>query len=160
MGIEQVGAIMGSRGRRINEIRQMSGAQIKVNEQTEDNCLRLIEIKPGNGPECAVENAVWLMNICINAFCDPKCSVAPFDKNASLEECVMSEVYGKPPGIEGEQNGAGDVNGSDIPQPQFDPYTGMPMNSGPVACLQSIQVRVKGGKQGSVTLLVDQFDHK
>ena len=125
--IEQVGAIMGSRGRRINEIRNMSGAQIKVNELEGDNCLRFIEIKPGNGPECAVENAVWLMNICINAFCDPKCSVAPFDKNASLEECVMSEVYGKPPGIQDEQNQANPSQ----QQAQFDPLTGMPMNSGP-----------------------------
>lgn len=124
--IEQVGAIMGSRGRRINEIRNMSGATIKVNELEGDGCLRLIEIKQNQGPECAVENAVWLMNICINAFCDPKCSVAPFDKNASLEECVMSEVYGKPPGIQGDQTQA-----SQPQQAQFDPLTGMPMNSGP-----------------------------
>ena len=32
----------------VNEIRNMSGAQIKVNELEGDNCLRLIEIKPCN----------------------------------------------------------------------------------------------------------------
>ena len=57
------------------------------------------------------------MNICINAFCDSKASLAPFDPMGSVQEAVASEKYGKPPGIDIEDDGDAEKENNDTAAP-------------------------------------------
>ena len=104
VNVEQIGSIFGSSGSRIKDIRQQSGVKIKVNEAEGNSCFRIIEID-GSDRNCpgpiGVECAIWLMDVCINAFCPEDCSFAYFGKEASLEETVMSGLYGEMPGMQG-----------------------------------------------------------
>ena len=96
--LEQVGTIMGARGARIKELRRMSGAEIGIQETEPPACMRTITLTRGQfSSEPSLQNAVWLLNICINAFCEPKASIVPFNNQCSLQDVVMSEMYGKPP---------------------------------------------------------------
>merc|ERR1711970_447540 len=89
----------------------MSGAFINIDDPAHDSTLREITVARGQGNEMSVDNAVWLMNIAINAFCDPSGSACPFPANASMQGVVMSGFYGKPPGMTaGGQNGLGMVS--------------------------------------------------
>merc|ERR1719510_2258003 len=83
--LEQIGSVMGVKGSRIKEVRRMSGAEILIEELQGDSCMRNIIIKPGEfSTEVSVENAAWLLNICVNAFCDPKASIVPFNTTCTL----------------------------------------------------------------------------
>merc|ERR1712184_227846 len=67
-----------------------------------DKIARVVRVGRGAGDETAIENALWLMNICINAFSDQQglqSSVAGFRANAGLELVVASGCYGDPPGM-------------------------------------------------------------
>jgi len=98
INVEQVGAIMGQKGSRIKELRRMSGAEIAIRELEGNNCMRMISLTQGQiSSEPSLRNAAWLLNVCINAFCDPKASLLPFNQHCSLQDVVMSEMYGKPP---------------------------------------------------------------
>lgn len=96
--IEQVGAIMGQKGRRINQIRAMCGTKITVQELDGDSCMRVINVAKGP-QECCTRNALWLMNISINAFCEGSASIRPFNPDCPIEQVVLSGVYGDPPGM-------------------------------------------------------------
>jgi len=110
VNLDQMGIIMGSRGCRIQEIRSMSGADIQVTDLDEDSCLRKVSIKPTEtGGETNVRNAIWLIEIVINAFCDAVSSAIPFPADATLQEVVMSGSYGQPPGLS---------NNGQVEQPQ------------------------------------------
>lgn len=93
---EQAGTIIGNGGHRINEIRSLSNAQIKIHEPEGNSCFRCVEISSRNGSPEPVQKAIWLMNVCINAFVDPVASVAPFDKSCSMEEVMASGKYPMP----------------------------------------------------------------
>ena len=75
---------MGHGGQRIKEIRRMAGAHIAIVDPSGDKCLREITVTQGTGSNCAIENAIWLMNICINAFVEPSASLCPFGVETSL----------------------------------------------------------------------------
>ena len=97
--IDQCGSIMGQSGVRIKEIRKISGAKIQINDLVGDSCLREITINRGMNGDIGVQNAIWLMNICVNAFTDPEASACPWATPTSLQEVVLSGLYGKPPGM-------------------------------------------------------------
>lgn len=97
---DRSGSIMGTAGARIKEIRKMSGAFINIDDPQPDSTLREITVNRGSGNEMAVQNAIWLMNIAINAFCDPAGSACPFPATTSMQQVVMSGLYGKPPGMD------------------------------------------------------------
>merc|ERR1711970_1270964 len=97
------GSIMGNQGSRIKEIRKMSGAFINIDDPAPDSCRREITIAKGHGSDMAVANALWLMNIAINAFCDPAGSACPFPGSATMQQVVMSGFYGQPPGMQQQQ---------------------------------------------------------
>jgi len=108
---DRSGSIMGNGGHRIKEIRNMSRAFVNIDDPAPDSTLREVTIARGQGNEMSVDNAVWLMNIAINAFCDPSGSACPFPATASMQEVVMSGFYGKPPGMTaGGQGGLGMVS--------------------------------------------------
>merc|ERR1711981_1020778 len=100
----QLQCIIGRDGMRLEELKTISGASIKYEVVAEDSCLTNIMVSKGNesGPSSIV-NAVWLMNICLNAFCPPAVSLAPFDPRRPLEEVVCSQRFGPPPGLAGGQ---------------------------------------------------------
>lgn len=119
--LEQVGTIMGTGGSRIKELRRMSGAEIGIQETDPPACMRVITLTRGQfSSEPSLRNACWLLNICINAFCEPKASVVPFNNQCSLQDVVMSEMYGKPP----DASGAGDAPAAMTPK-QEAPANGM-----------------------------------
>ena len=104
---DRSGSIMGNGGHRIKEIRKMSGAFINIDDPAHDSTLREITVARGQGNEMSVDNAVWLMNIAINAFCDPSGSACPFPMSTSMQDVVMSGHYGKPPGMQGQVQAQG-----------------------------------------------------
>ena len=96
----QLICIIGRDGKRLEELKNISSANIKYELVCEDSCLTNIMISQGvSGGSSSVRNAVWLMNICLNAFCPPNVSLAPFDPRRPLEEVVVSQRYGAPPGL-------------------------------------------------------------
>merc|ERR1711879_431885 len=98
--LEQVGMIMGDRGTRVKEIRRMSGANIIIEPQAGDNCMRNVKIQKSQySNDHSLQNAAWLMNICLNAFTEPMQSLIPFSNTTSLQDVVLSEKYGKPPAV-------------------------------------------------------------
>jgi len=100
---DQAACIIGGGGRRVNEIRKMSGADIKIRDNEGDSCMRFIEVF-GHEPQQAL-NAVWLMNIAINAFCEEAASLRPLHKDMPMETVATSGAYGNPPGLEMSQSG-------------------------------------------------------
>ena len=105
--LEQVGMIMGDRGARVKEIRRMSGANIVIEQLEGDACMRNLSIVTSQySNEHSLQNATWLINICLNAFTDPMQSLIPFSNTTSLQDVVLSEKYGKPPAVKtsGEAN--------------------------------------------------------
>jgi len=113
VNIDQCGCIMGNGGHRIKEIRKMSGALIRVTDPDYDHCLREINIAQGNASDCAVINAIWLINISINAFVEVNSSLCAWKSDTSLNEVVMSGSFGQPPGISQNQP---NVNNQGPPQ--------------------------------------------
>ena len=99
----QLQCIIGRDGKRLEELKSISSASIKYEPVCEDSCLIKITINQGNGGESSIVNAIWLMNICLNAFCPPNVSLAPFDPRRPLEEVVVSQRYGTPPGLGNQQ---------------------------------------------------------
>ena len=87
----------------MNEIRKMSGADIKIRDNEGDSCMRYIEVY-GQEPQQAA-NAVWLMNIAINAFCEEAASLRPLHKDMPMEAAATSGAYGNPPGLDISQSG-------------------------------------------------------
>ena len=116
--LEQVGMIMGDRGARVKEIRRMSGANIVIEQLEGDACMRNLSIVTSQySNEHSLQNATWLINICLNAFTEPQNSLIPFSNQTSLQDVVLSEKYGKPPAVEetGESNPSVKVeSGSDL----------------------------------------------
>ena len=56
-------------GRRLKEIKRLAGVVIDVKTSEEDECIQKIKVRQAeDGNDLSVENAVWLMNICINAY--------------------------------------------------------------------------------------------
>merc|ERR1712046_171310 len=113
--LEQVGMIMGDRGARVKEIRRMSGANIVIEQLEGDSCMRNLSIVTSQySNEHSLENATWLINICLNAFTDPQYSLIPFTNQTSLQDVVLSEKYGKPPAVKsGETNPQQQVQNSE-----------------------------------------------
>ena len=83
--------IRGHKDCRLEEIMTMSGCQILIKKVDKDQCYVPIIVKG----ECKqdVDNAVWLMNVCINAYCDPRASLVPAEATCSVQEVVMTEAY-------------------------------------------------------------------
>ena len=80
----------------------MTNADIQLLPTPEDSILRSVTIRQGGGDQTAVSNAIWLMEICINAFSDAAGlfgSVAAFKAGAGLETVIASGCYGDPPGL-------------------------------------------------------------
>jgi len=94
----QLTAIQGANGARLEEIKRMSQANIQTSKD-KDSCLTQIKVSEGAGGVISVKNAVWLIEICLNAYCKPDVSLAPFDPKRPLEEAVMSNRFGTPPGL-------------------------------------------------------------
>lgn len=137
--IDHCGTIMGQSGSRIKEIRRMSGANIKICDLVGDSCLREITINRGNAPngDVAIQNAIWLMNICLNAFTDVNASACPWAVPTTLQEVVLSELYGKPPGM---SMGAGSepiVPVTQPAQPSNIPMEPLPAAQPPIGYQQS-----------------------
>jgi len=101
---DQVGNIIGKGGRRINDIRDMSGCKINIKETEGDSCMRYIEVY-GNPQQSA--NAVWLINIAVNAFCDPASSLRSLNMDMPMEAVATSGAYGNPPSLQGQDNSFG-----------------------------------------------------
>ena len=98
--ISQYKIITGQDEERLNEIRKMSNAEITFIPPDNDSCIVEIFVSKGpKGQPTSVTNAIWLMNIAINAYCKRDVSLAPFDGKKPLQEAVVSGVYGEPPGI-------------------------------------------------------------
>jgi len=84
------------------EIISMTKADIELLSHDEDSVFRTVSVKPGQGDATAVDNSLWLMEICINAFTDMagvNGSVACFKAGFGLETVVASGCYGEPPGL-------------------------------------------------------------
>lgn len=97
---DQINTLLSNFGQRIKQIRKLSGAHITVLDPQGDNCLQEIIVSQGHGPNCAVDNAIWLMNVCINAFTDSSASLCHFDSNkTSLIDVVLAGSYGRPVGL-------------------------------------------------------------
>ena len=95
----QLQCIIGRDGKRLEEVKCISSTNIRYESLADGSCLSKIHITQGNGGPNAVRNAVWLMDICLNAFCPPGVSLAAFDPRRPLEEVVVSQRYGCPPGL-------------------------------------------------------------
>lgn len=96
------GPVLPFRGRnaRIDEIKALAGVLIDVKELGEDDFVTKIKVRQAeHGNDMSVENAVWLMNICINAYCDTSISLLPADDSVCLQDIVESRLYGFPPGL-------------------------------------------------------------
>ena len=79
---------------------------IDLEDKQEDKIYRTVIVGRGNGDETAIENTLWLFNICINAFSDIQglqSSVAGFKVGSGLETVVASGCYGDPPGLQMQQ---------------------------------------------------------
>jgi len=88
------------------EIESMTQAYINLEDKQEDQIFRTVTIGRGNGDETAIENTLWLFNICINAYSDIQglqSSVAGFKVGSGLETVVASGCYGDPPGLQMQQ---------------------------------------------------------
>lgn len=99
---DRSGSIMGTAGVRIKEIRKLSKCFINIEDPEHDSTLREITISRGKDSKHAhseIQNAVWLMNVAINAFCDPSGSACYFGTNASFKDIIVSGAYGLPPSL-------------------------------------------------------------
>jgi len=127
---EMVTSIIGPRGARIKEIRKMTGCEIIIDDECPvDSVFRTLTIKKGAIEE-GVENAKWLIDICVNAFCDPQLSLRPFSTDMSIENAILTGAYGAPPSLDEagkqsflqqckeQQNGGmnGGMNNDETPQ--------------------------------------------
>ena len=64
----QLDAIQGRGGTRLNEIRQISQAQIQTHKES-DSFLSTIKISKGPASsDVSILNAIWIMDICLNAY--------------------------------------------------------------------------------------------
>jgi len=97
---EMVTSIIGPRGARIKEMRAMTQCDIIIDDEcAHDSVFRIVKVKKG-GLEEGPENAKWLMNICINAFCNPELSLRPFSADMRIEDAILTGVYGAPPSLD------------------------------------------------------------
>jgi len=151
--IDQCGTIMGQSGVRIKEIRRMSGANIKINDLLGDSCLREITVNRGHNPNgnISAQNAVWLMNICVNAFGETAASACPFHNSTSLQEVVLSELYGKPPGLAIEES----MISRGIP---IEPWTAAP--SRPSVVLNDYKQVAREKREGILQAQVQQLQQR
>jgi len=105
----------------------MTGCEIIIDDECPvDSVFRTLTIKKGAIEE-GVENAKWLIDICVNAFCDPQLSLRPFSTDMSIENAILTGAYGAPPSLDeagkqsflqqckDQQNG-GQMNGGAPPQ--------------------------------------------
>ena len=90
----QSGTVIGPAGRRMNEISQMSGAKVSIDTEDGNNCVRSVKV---TGQEGQIKNALWLLEVSINAYCETEFSNCPFGREVSLMEIMHSGTYGMPP---------------------------------------------------------------
>ena len=50
--------------------------------------------------ECFLKIFSWLIDICVNAFCDPQLSLRPFSTDMSIENAILTGAYGAPPSLD------------------------------------------------------------
>ena len=100
VSISQFQLIAGRSDTRLEEIKKMTQADISYIQPDEDSCVVEFIVSQGEeGQPTSVTNAIWMMNIALNAYCKREVSLAPFDPRRPLQEAVVSGKYGEPPGI-------------------------------------------------------------
>ena len=100
VSVSQFQLIAGRNDSRLEEIKKMTQADISYIPPDEDSCVVEFMISQGtDGQPTSVTNAIWMMNIAMNAYCKREVSLAPFDPRRPLQEAVVSGRYGEPPGI-------------------------------------------------------------
>ena len=75
---------------RLNEVKDISLCEIVYDDEVdEDSCLREFEITAkGDNAKQQVENAVWLMNCCVNVFTDVHTNIVRVKPGTTLEKVV------------------------------------------------------------------------
>merc|ERR1719220_2611872 len=94
----QIGCVLGRAGTRIREIQDMSGATVVIECPdkgiSDTNFMRMVSV---TGQPQACSNAMWLIQVCINAYCEAEFSLAHFSEGDNLNIVMNSGAYGMPP---------------------------------------------------------------
>ena len=93
VNLHQFNVIVGFQDLRLNEVKEISLCEIEYDDEVdEDSCVRELEITgKGDNAKQQVENAIWLMNCCINAFSDVHSNIVRVKPGTTLEKIVTEE---------------------------------------------------------------------
>jgi len=147
VNIHQFNIIVGFQDLRLKEVKDISLCDVAYDDEIdEDSCMREIEITAkGANAKQQVENAIWLMNCCVNAFSDVHTNVVRVKPGTTLEKVVTSEAFGLPPGVKRPKKQAHQMK-----RPDFGGLNMGTMGGGMGNMGQGMQGGRGGGHQGGM----------